>query len=160
MRHVFGLSVPHFFWNKDVPESLRLDYLVLLNTANELSYTGDVVKFYLAVMNNNIPNVFMDLSTKYSDKGELDMTFVSPDFTDFKAKMGMLGNLANEVGGRFVISEEKAENNRPLMNKFAKAVGRRCLLRMIKRNETTIHEMKEKYLHPSGLDWEYYGIES
>jgi hypothetical protein len=160
MRHVFGLTIPHFYWNSAIPESLRVDYLVIANTAKELSYTGDLVKFYLVVMNNGISTNIIDLQNKFDYKGNVDISFVSPDYTDFQAKMKILGNLASESGGKFVISEQLAQENRKLLNKFARAVGKRCLKRTMAQHESTVKELKEKYLHPSGLNWDYYGVES
>ena len=158
MRHVFGLTIPYFYWNAEIPEALRIDYLVIANASKELSYSGDIVKFYLVTMNNSIANN-IDLSNKYEYKGEVDISFVQPDYTDFQSKMKILGNLASESGGRFVISEKLAKENRKLLNRFAKAVGKRCLKRTMAQHEASIQELKEKYLHPSGLDWDYYGIE-
>lgn len=159
MRHLFGWTIPYFHWSNKIPEELELDFLVIVNTAKELAYSGDVVNFYFVVMNNSIPNDFRMLIEKYQHKVSFDYRFVSPDYSDFKAKMDILGNLASESAGRFVISDKLAKENRTLMTKYAKAVGRRTLYRTIKRNEDTIHQIKKKHLHPSGLEWDYYGIE-
>ncbi len=158
MRHVFGYTIKEFNYEESIAESLRLDYRILANTCREIESTGDAAVFYVAVMNNNIALKLSKLGREFDYITDIEMYYVNPDYADFKYYMKTIGARVSDMGSRFVIPPVKDEAQRKQMTIYAEKVGRRCLRRNITIRENDIQEVKNKYAHPSGLDWAYYGI--
>ncbi|WP_235299142.1 hypothetical protein [Portibacter marinus] len=158
MRHVFGYTVKEFNFTDRIEDSLKLDYRILANTCNEIERTGDVAVFYIAIMNNNFGLKLSKLTKQFDHLADVEMYFINPDYSDFKYYMNIIGAKVTDMGSRFTIPPVKNESQRRQMNLFAEKVGRRCLHRMITIRENKVQEVKNKYAHPSGLDWTYYGI--
>lgn len=158
MRHVFGVTVKSFNYEEEIEESLKLDYLVMASTSREIEASGDLAVFYIAVMNNNFALQLHKLAREFAYKAEVELYIINPDYTDFKYYMKMIGAKVSDVGGKFVIPAVTDKHQRAQLLKFAEKVGSRCLKRVITIRESKIQEVKNKYAHPSGLDWAYYGI--
>jgi len=158
MRHVFGVTIKEFNYEDKIEDSLKLDYRILANTCNDIERTGDIAVFYIAIMNNNFALKLAKLAKQFEYLADVEMYFINPDYADFKYYMKTIGARVTDMGSRFVIPPVRDEAQRKQMVKFAEKVGRRCLHRNITIRENKVQEVKNKYAHPSGLNWAYYGI--
>ena len=158
MRHIFGVTIKEFNYLDTIEESLKLDYRIIANTCRDIERTGDVAVFYIAIMNNNFALKLSKLSQQYEHLADVEMYFINPDYSDFKVYLNLIGAKVSDMGNRFTIPPVRTESQRKQMNKFAEKVGRRCLKRTITIRENGAQEVKNKYAHPSGLNWTYYGI--
>lgn len=158
MRHIFGVTIKELNYDNTIEESLKLDYFVMANTAKEIEASGDLAVFYVAVMNNNFALKLSTLAREYAYKADLELYIVNPDYADFKYYMKMIGAKVSDMGNRFVIPTVTDEGQRKQLRQYAAKVGKRCLERTIKIREPKAQHVKEKYAHPPGLNWSYYGI--
>ena len=158
MRHVFGVTIKEMNYDDSIEESLKLDYLVMANTSKEIEASGDVAVFYVAVMNNNFAMKLAKLRKEFDYRADVEMYFVNPDYADFKYFMKIIGARVSDMGNKFVIPPVRDAEQRKQLVRFATKVGKRCLYRHITIHEDKIQEVENKYAHPSGLDWTYYGI--
>lgn len=158
MRHIFGVTIKEFNYTEKIEDSLRLDYRIIANTCREIESTGDIAVFYVAIMNNNFGIKLSKLAAEYEHLADVEMYFVNPDYADFKYYMKTIGAKVSDMGSRFTIPEVKDEAGRKQLRQFASKVGRRCLKRTITIRENKVQHVKNKYAHPSGLNWSYYGI--
>jgi hypothetical protein len=158
MQHIFGYTVADFSYDQGISESLKLDYFVLASISKELGYQGDSSVFILCVMNNNVMQNVISAASKYEYKGEVEFRFVNPDVSDFKVYMNMLHDSVTDFGSKLVIPAADTPEKKKKMILFAHKVGRRCLSRQIKIQYPKIKEVKDKYLQPSGLNWDFYGV--
>lgn len=158
MRHIFGVTIKEFNYLDSIEESLRLDFRILANTCREIESSGDLAVFYFAVMNNNFALKLSKLAKEFEYMVDVEMFFINPDYADFKYYMKTIGARVSDMGNKFVIPPVRDEAQRKQMKLFAEKVGRRCLHRNITIRENDVQEVKNKYAHPSGLDWSYYGI--
>lgn len=158
MRHIFGVTIKEFNYLDKIENSLKLDYRIIANTCREIEASGDVAVFYIAIMNNNFALKLSKLSRQFEHLADVEMYFINPDYSDFKYYMKTIGAKVSDMGNKFVIPSVTDEYQRKQMIKFAEKVGRRCLHRNITIRENKVKEVKNKYAHPSGLDWTYYGI--
>lgn len=158
MRHIFGVTIKEMNYDDSIEESLKVDYLVMANTSKEIESSGDVAVFYVAVMNNNFALKLGKLRKEFDYKADVEMYFINPDYADFKYYMKTIGARVSDMGNKFVIPPVRDAAQRQQLKKFAEKVGRRCLYRNISIRENKVQEVKNKYAHPSGLEWSYYGI--
>lgn len=158
MQHIFGYTIADFSYDQGISEAIKLDYLVMVSVSKELEYNGASSLFILCVMNNNVMQNVLNAIAKYEHKGEVEVRFVNPDVSDFKVYMNMLHETVTDFGSKLVIPVADTPEKRKKMTEFAHKVGKRCLGRQIKIQFSKIKEIKDKYLQPSGLPWDFYGI--
>lgn len=158
MRHIFGVTIKEFNYEDAIEDSLKLDYRIIANTCREIESSGDVAVFYVAIMNNNFALKLSKLAKQFEYMADVEMYFVNPDYADFKYYMKTIGARVTDMGSRFVIPPVRDATQKKQMKTFAGKVGKRCLRRHITIRENDVQEVKNKYAHPSGLDWSFYGI--
>ena len=158
MKYVLGLTIKDSSYTSKIEESLRLDFLVLINTERDYVRTGDDAVFYIVVMNMNIATKVGNLLKTYEDRAMPDIQLLIPDEYDIKKNLKHIPGDVRNLGGKFVLEHSGQKVTKEDMAKFTRAVGRSCLLRTIKRRENNVKELKETYLQPPGLDWDFYGV--
>jgi hypothetical protein len=157
MQHIFGYTIADFSYNSGISEAIKLDYFVMASVSKELGFQGDSCLFILCVMNNNVMQNVLTAISKYEYKGEVDIRFINPDVSDFKVYMNMLHDNVTDYGSKLVIPTADTPEKKKKMIEFAHKVGKRCLTRQIKIEFSKVKEIKDKYLQPSGLNWDFYG---
>jgi hypothetical protein len=157
MQHIFGYTIADFSYDPGITESFKLDYFVMASVSKELGYNGDSSLFVLCVMNNSVMQNVLSTISKYEHKGEVEIRFVNPDVSDFKVYMNMLHDNVTDFGSKLVIPTADTPEKKKKMIEFANKVGKRCLARQIKIQFSKVKQVKDKYLQPSGLDWNFYG---
>ena len=157
MTHIFGYTIADFSYDSGISEDIKLDYFVMANLTKEMYSKQQAAIFYLCVMNNNVMQNFLSAFAKYEYKGEVELKFINPDVSDFKKYMHIVQDKVADYGDKFVIPTAETPEKKAKMLKFARAVGKRCLSRMIKIQHPKIKSIPEKYLQPPGLDWSFYG---
>ncbi len=158
MKYVLGLTIKETGYTPKIEESLRLDFLMLINTERDYVRTGDDAIFYIVVMNMNVGVKVGNLLKTYEDKAMPRIELLIPDEYDIKKNLKLIPGDVRNLGGKFVLEHGGQKITKADMVKFSRAVGRSCLLRNIKRRENNVKELKEKYLQPPGLDWDYFGV--
>lgn len=158
MKYVLGLTIKDSSYTSKIEESLRLDFLVLINTERDYVRTGDDAVFYIVVMNMNIATKVGNLLKTYENRAMPDIQLLIPDEYDIKKNLKLIPGDVQDLGGKFVLEHGGQKITKDDMIKFSKAVGRSCLLRTIKRRENKVKELKEKYLQPPGVEWDFYGV--
>ena len=157
MLHVFGYTIPDFSHTPGISETIKLDLLVMANLTNEYLHKGEDCLFFLCVMNNNVMENFNSAMAKYEHKGTVKIQYINPDVTDFKKYLHIIDAKVYDLGSRFEMPSPDTPEKRRKIEKFARLAGGRCLRRTIKRFYPGLEHIKEKYLHPPGLEWSYYG---
>ncbi|MEM7102184.1 MAG: hypothetical protein AAF502_03560 [Bacteroidota bacterium] len=159
MRHIFGIVVREFSVATENAAKLEMDYLAMVRISNELSAQGDIAVFYMVIMNNNMVREFERLSKRFEDQGQVEMIFVSPDQQDFIKHMPILGKDPMDLGGLLVLATQGPEEiSADKVEAFALAVGNDTLLRHVQRREKAFSQIKERYLMPAGLDFDFYAV--
>lgn len=158
MKYVLGLTLKSLNYDPQIEESLRIDFLVLMNTERDYVRTNDEATFYLVTMNTNVAIKVGNLLKEYESKGFPDVHLLTPDYSDIKRHLNKIPADVQDLGGRFVLENNQTKVTRKDLEKFTKAVGRSCLLRNIKRMENGVKEIKETYIHPPGIDWDFFGV--
>jgi hypothetical protein len=158
MKYVLGLTITETGYTPKIEESLRLDFLVLVNTERDYVRTGDDAIFYIVVMNMNVAIKVGNLLKTYEDRAMPNIELITPDESDIKRNLKLIPGDVQNMGGKFVLEHGGQKITKADMVKFSRAVGRSCLIRAIKRRENNVKELKEKYLHPPGIEWDFYGV--
>ena len=158
MKYVLGLTLQSVTYSPKIEENLRLDFLVLMNTERDYVRTNDEATFYLVTMNTNVAIKVGNLLKEYEAKGFPDVRLLTPDYTDIKRHLNKIPADVQDLGGKFVLENNASKVSRDQIQNFTKSVGRSCLIRNIKRMEKGVKEIKEKYMWPPGLEWDYFGI--
>lgn len=158
MKYILGLALKDLSYDEKIEESLRIDFLVLINTERDYVRTNDDAVFYLVAMNMNVAIKVGNLLKTYENKAMPTVQLLIPDEQDIKRHLDKIPGDVQNLGGKFVLENTGGKVTRESMHKFARAVGRSCLLRNIKRMEKNPKEIKELYLQPPGLDWDYFGV--
>lgn len=158
MRYILGLTLQSVNYSAAIEESLKIDFLVLMNTERDYARTNDQATFYLVTMNTNVAIKVGNLLKTYEQKGFPDVILLTPDYTDIKRHLTKLPGSIKDFGGRVVLENATNKTSKADVEKFTRAVGRSCLLRNIKVREKRVKEIKHRYLQPPGLNWDYFGV--
>ena len=158
MKYILGLTLKDASYTAKIEETLRLDILVLMNTERDYVRTNDEAVFYIVAMNMNVAIKLGNLLKEYEHKAMPVIVVLTPDESDIKRHLKKIPGHVQNLGGRFVLENQGNQVTRADMLIFSKAVGRSCLIRNIKRMESNVKEIRETYLHPPGIDWDYYGV--
>lgn len=158
MKYILGLTIRDLSYNNKIEEALKLDFQILINTERDYVRTNDEAIFYLVAMNMNSAIKVGNLLKSHEDRAMPDVQVLIPDESDIKRHLKKIPGDVKNLGGKFVLEHGGQKITKQDMLVFTKAVGRSCLIRNIKRMETNVKEMKETYLHPPGLDWDYFGV--
>lgn len=158
MKYILGLTLSDLTYNTKIEESLKTDFLVLINTERDYVRTNDEAVFYLVAMNMNTAIKVGNLLKSFEHKAMPVVEILIPDESDIKRHLKKIPGDVQNLGGKFVLENQGKKVSRETMKIFSKAVGRSCLIRNIKRMEKNPKEIKEIYLHPPGIDWDYYGV--
>lgn len=158
MKYVLGLTIKETGYTSKIEESLRLDFLVLINTERDYVRTGDDAIFYIVVMNMNVAIKVGNLLKTYEDRAMPVIEVLIPDESDIKRNLKLIPGDVQNLGGKFVLEHGGKKITKDDMVRFSRAVGRSCLLRNIKRRENNVKELKEKYLQPPGIEWDFFGV--
>jgi len=98
MKYVLGLTIKDSSYTSKIEESLRLDFLVLVNTERDYVRTGDHAIFYIVVMNMNIATKVGNLLKTYENRAMPDIQLLIPDEQDIKRNLKLIpGDVQNLV---------------------------------------------------------------
>ncbi len=158
MKYVLGLTIKETGYTSKIEESLRLDFLVLINTERDYVRTGDDAIFYIVVMNMNVATKVGNLLKTYENRAMPVIELLIPDEADIRRNLKHIPGDVQNMGGKFVLEHSGQKITKADMVKFSRAVGRSCLLRNIKRRENNVKELKEVYLQPPGVEWDFFGV--
>lgn len=158
MKYILGHTIRDLSYDNKIEEALRIDFLVLINTERDYVRTNDEAVFYLVAMNMNVAIKVGNLLKTYENKAMPEVQLLIPDESDIKRHLNKIPGDVQNLGGKFVLEHGGTKITKEDMRKFSHAVGRSCLLRNIKRMEKGPREIKEAYLQPPGLEWDYFGV--
>jgi len=99
-----------------------------------------------------------NLLKTYENKAMPEVQLLIPDESDIKRHLNKIPGDVQNLGGKFVLEHGGTKITKDGMRKFSYAVGRSCLLRNIKGMEKNPQGIKEAYLQPPGLEWDYFSV--
>jgi len=121
MKYILGLALSDLSYTPKIEESLRLDFLVLVNTERDYVKTNDEAVFYLVAMNMNTAIKVGNLLKSFEHKAMPDIQLLTPDESDIKRHLNKIPGDVQNLGGRFVLENQGKKVSKESMKTFAKA---------------------------------------